>query len=487
MNSGTLTGQLVRHSASYLVGQVLFFLSRLVFYCAFTRLFTPDGYGTLNLIASALLFFVVAGRLGQNDAIVRLLPEWERQGRAGRFVASVVTPMLVIGTGVTVALVVVVRTVGSRMGLSSDLTWGLTFAAMIVGLRIGFDLTYAVLRAGERSGAAVALSTARHWTPLVASLIFVAVWRVSIAPFFAGQLAGELLVFLACVVLLERGFSVRRTRLDLSAHREALRYGLPLVVFHVAAVVLLYADRYLILLFFDANAVGQYAAGYNLAMMVQQSVAVPVSLAIVPLYMNLWSKGERAVAHEFIQSTLRWFWLGVWPCVFGVVAVQSDLVLLLATEKYLESRFIIGYILLGYVVHGGYPIFAAGLLLHQKTATLSKWMVVALGVNLVGNVILIPQFHILGAAVATMVSYLVLAAGIARAGRRYLTLRFWPREATIYLAAAFAMFLAVGRISLEPPLASLVVRVAAGVAIYGAAVLAADRDLRARLRAKVKR
>jgi len=485
MNPATPTRRLVRHSASYLAGQSLFFLSRVVFFCAFTRLFAPDSYGYLNLINGALLFFIVGARLGQNDSLVRFLPEGERRGLAKSYVASVVIPTLLFSAIVVLVLFAPVRVAADRWHLSDDLRWALYFTVPIVGLRVGFDLTYAILRSLERPDEAVALDAARNWVTLLASLALVFVWSASLAPFFLGQLAGELAVFVVCLCFLTRRFSLDPTQIEKPLLRESLRYGLPLVVYHLAAVGLLCADRYLIFAFLGARAVGHYSAGYNLAMMVQQFITVPVALAVTPIYMNLWSRGEHENARAFVQTTLRWFWLAIWPCVFGLIAVKSELILLLATEKYLESSDVIGYVLLGCVLYGGYSIYAAGLLVHKRTGTMCFWMIVALAINIAANVVLIPEFHIVGAAMATLLSYLVLTFGLARASGRYLALQFWPREATFYLVGAFAMFGVVSAISLPSPGMSLCARLAAGVLIYGVWVLVGDGELRRRVLAKV--
>ena len=478
MNPTTPTRRLVRHSASYLVGQGLFFLSRVVFFCAFTRLFTPDSYGYLNLITSAMLFCIVGARLGQNDALLRFLPEYEKRGQAKEYVASVMTATLAFAAGVVALLLYGAHWVADSFQLTGDLRWALYLATPIVGLRVGFDLTYAILRSRELPNEAVASDVARNWLTLLASLAILVAWGAALSPFFVGQLAGEFLVFAACLWVVARRFSLSPARFELPLLQESLRYGLPLVGYHLAAVGLLYVDRPLILAFLGPHAVGEYSAGYNLAMMVQQFLTTPMGLAVVPLYMNLWSAGDSEGARAFLQTTLRWFWLAVWPCLFGMAAVKSDLVVLLATEKYLESSVVIGYVLLGSVLYGGYPLYAAGLLVHKKTGTMCMWMLIALAVNVGVNLILIPQFHILGAALATLASYSVFCIGSALASRRFLTLRLWPREATTYLVGAFVMFLAVSAVSLAPPWASLAAKLAAGVGVYGIWVLAGDGELR---------
>ena len=243
MDPTSPTRRLVQHSASYLAGQGLFFLARLVFYCAFTRLFTRDEYGALNLITSGLLFLIVGVRLGQNDSIVRFLPEGQRRGRAGQYVASVLLPMLAVGAAAVAVLLGTVYATAPRSGLSDDLRWALYAAAATVGLRMVSDLTYAVLRAQERPGGAVALDAARNWAAILGSLALVFAWRASMAPFFIGQMAGEAVILVACLWVLSRRFSLRPSRVDKAVWRQSFDYGWPMALYHLAAVALLYIDR----------------------------------------------------------------------------------------------------------------------------------------------------------------------------------------------------------------------------------------------------
>lgn len=486
--TATPTRRLVKHSASYMAGQGLFFLCRLVFYCAFTRLFTPGDYGTLNLIFSALLFFIVAVRLGQNDAIVRILPEGEKRGETKRYVASIVIPMLALGAAATAMLIaatfLALPSVGRwlpRLEITSDVRWAIYLAVPIVGFRLGFDLTYSVLRALERPGAAVVLDGTRNWVTMILSLAMVFAWQAALTPFFVGQVIGEAAVFVGCLWFLVRRFSLRPSLMERDVWRQALHYGLPMVVYHLAGVGLLYVDRYIVLGFWDKHAVGEYVAGYNLAAMVQQILALPVGLAVVPLYMNLWAKGEHEQARAFVQNTLRWFWLGMFPVVLGMLAVKSDLVVLLATEKYREASPVIGYVMIGYILYGAYPIYAAGLLIHKKTGTMCVWMVVALAINIVANLILIPRYYIVGAARATALAYVFLSIALALASRRYLRVRLWPRQATVYLLAAFVMYVIVSSFPAGRHWGLLGARLVAGVVVYGVVVLAADGELRRRV------
>jgi O-antigen/teichoic acid export membrane protein len=98
--------------------------------------------------------------------------------------------------------------------------------------------------------------------------------------------------------------------------------------------------------------------------------------------------------------------------------------------------------------------------------------------NLGLNFVLIPPLGLVGAGVATLVSYLLLMAVGSFLGRRSLAIPMplWP--ALKFGAIAAAMYFAVMRIDLHNDLQTMVVRMLAGAVIYGALTLALDRECR---------
>jgi O-antigen/teichoic acid export membrane protein len=105
--------------------------------------------------------------------------------------------------------------------------------------------------------------------------------------------------------------------------------------------------------------------------------------------------------------------------------------------RFWEGMDIIPVILLAYVFLGIYNNLIAGIYIEKKTGKLPLVTFTAAGLHVVANYLLIPPFGLMGAAFATLVSYVVMA------GMMYIIVqRFYPvhyeivRLGKIALAAA---------------------------------------------------
>jgi O-antigen/teichoic acid export membrane protein len=78
-------------------------------------------------------------------------------------------------------------------------------------------------------------------------------------------------------------------------------------------------------------------------------------------------------------------------------------------EKYWSGVGIVPIILLGYLFHGIYVNFQAGIYIKEKTKFFPYITFSGAIVNLVINILFIPKYGIWGAAFATLFSYLTMA------------------------------------------------------------------------------
>jgi O-antigen/teichoic acid export membrane protein len=88
-------------------------------------------------------------------------------------------------------------------------------------------------------------------------------------------------------------------------------------------------------------------------------------------------------------------------------------------KEFLVGVYIVPIVLLAYIFHGLYVNFTAGIYLEEKTKFMP--MVTGFGavVNIISNFILVPKIGILGGALATLLSYLVMSVSIFIVSQKY--------------------------------------------------------------------
>jgi O-antigen/teichoic acid export membrane protein len=93
-------------------------------------------------------------------------------------------------------------------------------------------------------------------------------------------------------------------------------------------------------------------------------------------------------------------------------------------REYLSGLVIVPIILLGYLFNGIYYNFQAGIYIEEKTKYFPYVTGAGALINVVVNVLLIPVLGIIGAALATLASYIVMAAGLFFFSQKYYKINY---------------------------------------------------------------
>src|SRR5437867_2243359 len=155
---------------------------------------------------------------------------------------------------------------------------------------------------------------------------------------------------------------VRRGRILLRAFDgpmfwSAFAFSIPLVGSEVAAMVLDSADRFLVQDYLGAQAVGYYSAAYNIAAYLQDSLMIPMNLAIVPLYMKLWANEGRERTQAFLSQSLEVF-VALAAAITAIAwATSRDVITILGSKKYEAAHELVPVLVLGLLVFGLHNFF----------------------------------------------------------------------------------------------------------------------------------
>lgn len=195
--------------------------------------------------------------------------------------------------------------------------------------------------------------------------------------------------------------------IDFSLLKKMLQFGAPLILTALTGWILLLSDRLFINYYVTTAEVGVYAVAYKFAMGLWIGIVQPFMIVWEPtlfkVYLQNAEEGYRKLKNDFT------FYLG------GIVAVFSGFVLfigeildfLFAHSEYSQDNLII------YLLAGSYFLMAIGEMcgsvcrLH-KTSQFAFWVTLAaITVKIIFNVMLIPIYLLIGAAVASVLSEVV--------------------------------------------------------------------------------
>lgn len=203
-------------------------------------------------------------------------------------------------------------------------------------------------------------------------------------------------------------------KIDKEYLRKMFWFGVPYLPASLSATIVQVINRPMVEKLTDYETLGVFSASYKLGTLMML-VVMMFQFAWQPFFLtNAKEKNAKEIFAKVLTlfllfTSLLWIVISLFiddvmkMKIFGISIYQ---------ERYQDGLVIVPIILLGYLFNGIYYNFQAGIYIEEKT----KYFPIVTGasaiVNVVANLLLIPALGIVGAALATLASYIVMAYGL---------------------------------------------------------------------------
>ncbi len=220
-------------------------------------------------------------------------------------------------------------------------------------------------------------------------------------------IVGNLLSLIVTVIMILPIFIKNSTfKLSRSTLIPPLKYAYPLLLSEYSNLLIQSGDRYVLRIFNSVSVVGLYAFGYQIAGILQTALVTPLKQALQPVVLKQEENPE-AIRH-FLRLGATYFYLvGCAACLLISLFSQEILMLFARKEAFWGAWVIVPIITYSYVQHGIGNFVGWGMGLMKKSFHISGTVLIAASVNIGLNFLFVPQWGMLGAAFATMLSYIV--------------------------------------------------------------------------------
>lgn len=384
----TLAGNTVKLGLGTFGSKLLVFLM-VRFY---TEFLTPADYGTADLITQTANLLIPLVSLGITDAVFRFVMD-EAENAGGVFTAGA----CVIAAGCALLAVLAAACVS----VFDRSAW--LIAVFIIASNVHTLAAQFVRARGEMTLFAV--------QGLVNTALVIGLNILLLAVFHLGVTGYVLSTALAD--LLTTGYLVLRAKLwrffkrpEKGTLSRMLRYCVPLIPTAAFWWITSVSDRYMITAWLGSAANGIYAV----------SAKLPTILTVLSsVFMEAWlfsavtERQEGTQAHlQFYSSVWRTFAAGMVLSASGVIAFSRLAVRLLAEEEFFSAWQFVPVLCLA-MVFAAFSTFLSSVYVVSKKSGLSFWMaLLGAGSNVLMNLLLIPHVGVMGAAAATLLSYVLV-------------------------------------------------------------------------------
>lgn len=222
--------------------------------------------------------------------------------------------------------------------------------------------------------------------------------------------------------------------------RKIIHYGAPLVPAGLAALIVHYIDRYMLSYYYPLSMVGLYHLGYQFGMGLTLIFVVPLRLIWGPMFLSV---KEHRNAKDFYSKALIYI-VFVGAFLFLLSALLSKEVIQIFTNKeYWAAYTVVPLIALAYSSLSVETILNVGVTLRRKTKIMALYSLIGAMTNVILNFVLIPKYGVIGAAYATLISFIVMIVIVYFYNQRLMKIKYqWNRILKISLVTA--LIFAVG-------------------------------------------
>ncbi len=416
--------KLVKDGWIYFLGNVLTMMSSLISTPVMTRMLTKQDYGMMVLINSSISLVGLVMGLGIQDAVMRFYSTYsdsaKTNGEIGHF-RNTALSFCFCANGIAVTLFILATYAAGFFIESKPFLIYLRVATVLILFRAVIDIYLAFYRAEGRSGYYSMVAFLQKYLALFFSItfmlyIFNGLWGV-----YIGSLLGEGIVAILFLFLLFREHKVNKITWEREIVHTILQYGAPLLFGNIALLILNIGDRYVIGYYLNAEEVANYSVPYQMATILIITLFGPVRQAFLPFIFSLYEKNGDEAVGRLISWAMRLLFIAIIPVIFGISYLGEDIISIIATEKYAPFARLLPFLLFGLFFYGMFQaIISSVLLLVKKTGLISKLTCCWGVVNLLLNFALIPYWGLLGAAISTAATYILLCLSAFIISRRYI-------------------------------------------------------------------
>jgi len=417
-----LTKDTAVYGISTIVGRFLNFM----LVPLYTHVLDPGDYGICSNVYAYIAFLSIVYIYGMDVAFQKYAANADEKEKKDLFSTPYIFVML---TSVLLSLLVFLfqAPINALMEVTDNYRHLIYYMVLIMFFDAAAMIPFANLRLQRKAKKFALFKIINISIQIILNLVLVLKMRLGIEAIFISNLAAVVFTFIQLIPEIKRQM---KFTVDKAILKKMLLFGLPYLPASIGATIVQVVDRPLVLNLAGAKMCGIYQANYKLGIFM---------MLVVSMFQYAWqpfllTNAKEKNAKEIFAKVLTLFLLvasGIWICIS--LFIDNIVKFSLFGHSFFGRNYQTGWeivpvILLGYLFHGMYVNFTAGVYIEEKNKYLPFITGAGALLNVVVNLFLIPRIGIMGAAIATLASYILMAGLIFVLAQKYYKVNYEYRK-----------------------------------------------------------
>lgn len=430
--------RLFKHGAVYAIGNAIQSAVAFLLIPVYTRYLSTAHYGYLEILNTFSSILVMVLSFGFASAILKTyFRDAKDDDERKQLVGTAFMFILPVALLATIIMFFFANDIGSFLLQNPEMGWLLKISLVSTFFVIFMNLGLAVLRAQERSRKYVIVFLLRFAVAMGLNLYFVIGLKLDVQGVLWANLISYAIVLLSLLPDIIKSSTFRFSK---PLFKKLWLFGIPIIPASIAMWIMDISDRYMLEFFRDPGEVGIYSLGYKFGFLISIAIVAPFQLAWPTVYFSI-AKQENA--KQVYAKVLTYFCVVGLTCALAISLLAPEILSWFAGPDFFDAYKIVPFVAFAYVLYGIHFILVPGLHIREKTKLYPLMVGLPAIANILMNIWAIPRYGMYGAAVTTVLSFLLVVILTQVVTRRYYVVKYENWKIFTVFACAIALF-AVG-------------------------------------------
>lgn len=381
-----------------LIYGVIFVVSGYIIHIGIGRYLGPESYGIFGVIVSLLGINYLFLLSGVRDSVSKFTAETPslaytilKVGLKVQCLFSVILALFYLGLSTAI---------GNWLKDSSLISY-IRLSALAIPLTALYSVYVGSLNGIRSFGKETVIKIVYSIAKVVLVFGFVLLgFRIS------GAICGYILASL--VALLVAGYVCQYEKFPASfAYKKIISFAIPIIIFSGGSTLLTSLDLLFVKAILQDNSqVGFYTAASNITRILWP-IFLAFPLTVFPSISKSTSRGDSLQTSVYIKSSLRYMMMMLVPIAFLISATSRNLVQLFYSSRFIAAAAPLSILIFGMAFFSVFLLLTTIINASGSPIISMIFVIIMIPIDIVLNLMLIPRFQLVGAAMATSISIFV--------------------------------------------------------------------------------
>jgi O-antigen/teichoic acid export membrane protein len=264
------------------------------------------------------------------------------------------------------------------------------------------------------------------------TILFVVIYRFGVLGVLYGQLIGNILQFIFLSIYSRREYKISFSIAQLA---QMLSFSVFLIPANLSALILHMSNRWFLQEYQTIDDVGLFSLGAKFASIIPMLFTEPVKQAFSPYLYEQIDNPEKL--KKSLSDFSRIFLIGLSIVVLGISMMTRETIMIIADKSFYGSQNVTFILSISFLFLGLSGIIVQGIQVVKKTWIITIIWIFSAAINILLNFWLVPLYGRMGAAIATLISVIIICSGYFIAVAKVFPVKFHYSTFAIVISLTF--------------------------------------------------